>query len=330
MIAHNSSARSSLRKLTPRTKLPASNVLRTLKTSDMAVLEQTLSETLECVVDPLFRLRSTQRSVLGPAPDAEALRKPRPVVSNDDSGLDLLAAASTNQLTAEQERHLFLRMNFCKYQAMRILAKFKDQKLTAEAARALICWMKEALDTRGQIVRANIPLVLAMAKRARIHNVEFTELISEGNFALLRSVDKFDVSRGFKFSTYACRAILKSFSRIAARTARYRGAFPAEFDPSLEKSDELERQRVDEESHYLGHLKSILGHNTAQLSDVEERIIRARFGLDDIVPENEAPRLRTLEQVGDMFHVTKERVRQIQNRALLKLRDALHERMQNQ
>lgn len=330
MVAHNPSTRSSLRKLTPRAKLPASNVLRALKTSDLALLEQTLAEPLECVVDPLFKLRSTQRSVLGPAPDAESLRKPRPAVSNDDSGLDLLAAASTNQLTADQERHLFLRMNYCKYKAMVIIARFRDERLTAEAARHVICWMKEALETRGQIVRANIPLVLAMAKRARIHNVEFTELISEGNFALLRSVDKFDVARGFKFSTYACRAILKSFSRIAARTARYRGAFPAEFDPSLEKSDELERQRIDDESHYLGHLKSILGENTAQLSDVEERIIRARFGLDQIVPEDEAPRLRTLEQVGNMFHVTKERVRQIQNRALLKLRDALTDRMHNQ
>jgi RNA polymerase primary sigma factor len=58
-------------------------------------------------------------------------------------------------------------------------------------------------------------------------------------------VEKFDCSRGFKFSTYSCRAILKSFSRVAMRASRYRGKFPAEFDPAMERSDFIDRQRDD-------------------------------------------------------------------------------------
>ena len=70
-----------------------------------------------------------------------------------------------------------------------------------------------------------MPLVLAMVRRIRMPMVEFVDLISEGNKALLRSVEKFDVSRGFKFSTYACRAILKGFSRLATKTGSYRQHF---------------------------------------------------------------------------------------------------------
>ena len=76
-----------------------------------------------------------------------------------------------------------------------------------------------------------------MAKRTRMGDVDFGELVSEGNMALLRAVEKFDIGRGFKFSTYACRAILKAFSRIAMKTNRYRQAFPTEFDPTMEKSN---------------------------------------------------------------------------------------------
>src|SRR5690606_16387077 len=102
------------------------------------------------------------------------------------------------------------------------------------ALRALATWAGRAAAARGRIVESNLPLVLAMARRAAPAGIDYSDLISEGNFALLRSVDKFDCSRGFKFSTYACRAILKSFSRVMMRNSRYRSRFPVEFDPSLE------------------------------------------------------------------------------------------------
>ena len=170
--------------------------------------------------------------------------------------------------------------------------------------------------------QANLPLVLAMAKRTRLAGLDFNELISEGNYALLRSIDKFDCSRGFKFSTYACRAILKSFSRVAMRTNRYRGHFPTEFDPTLEKSDFIDRKRDNVESDCVDEIRCIIDENRADLNDAERTVIRERFALD-------APSLpakpKTLEQVGEMIGVTKERVRQIQNKALQKIRHILED-----
>ena len=180
------------------------------------------------------------------------------------------------------------------------------------------------MTTRSAIVRINMPLVLAMAKRTRLASVDFNEMISEGNMALLRSVEKFDCSRGFKFSTYSCRAILKSFSRFAMRASRYRGHFPTEFDPAMERSNYQETQRAGVERDCVDELKGILVRNLASLSDVERTVIRERFAIGKLQIEG-VKLSKTLEQVGNIIGVTKERVRQIQNNALKKIREALEE-----
>jgi RNA polymerase primary sigma factor len=150
-------------------------------------------------------------------------------------------------------------------------------------------------------------------------------MISEGNMALLRSVEKFDCGRGFKFSTYSCRAILKSFSRVAMRASRYRGKFPTEFDPAMERSDYIDRRRRDDRDDCVDELKDILVRNLAELSEVEQTVISERFALGvPTITGDPAP--KTLEQVGKIIGVTKERVRQIQNKALKKMRVTLEER----
>jgi RNA polymerase sigma factor (sigma-70 family) len=314
-------ATSSLRKLHPRAKLPSPAVLRDWPSRDVRALRRRLSEPVECVFDVFFQLDDAEATLLGPLP--ESADGPR--IDNDDSGVDLLSLTAGQTLTTDQERHLFLRLNYCRYRVMRILREFRERRLSASAAGELLRWDRHAKQTRGEIVRLNVPLVLAMAKRTKLPAVDHADLVSEGNLALLRSVDKFDCSRGFKFSTYACRAILKSFSRVAARTARYRGRFPTEFEPSLEKSHHVEQKRRDLEEDCVDELRSILGQNLAKLNDIEERVIRARFALDGEVTEPDASKAKTLEQVGEMIGVTKERVRQIQNKALDKLRVALEQ-----
>ena len=138
--------------------------------------------------------------------------------------------------------------------------------MTLDIARKLLALKRGELKARTQITQANIPLVLAMAKRCKLAAVDFAELISEGNMALLRSVDKFDCARGFKFSTYACRAILKSFSRVATKTSRYRSRFPVEFDPALEKSDQIQMVRNTLEGDCLTELcKSTFAHDLFEL-----------------------------------------------------------------
>jgi RNA polymerase sigma factor (sigma-70 family) len=118
-----------------------------------------------------------------------------------------------------------------------------------------------------------------MAKRIRGRRVDFGDLISEGNMALLRAIDAFDVKRGFKFSTYACRAIFKAYGRLVLRAGRYRAMFPTQFDPALECSDFQETRRAQDQQDVVSELRQILRDNRANLSNAEQTVLATRFAL---------------------------------------------------
>jgi RNA polymerase primary sigma factor len=305
---------------------PTEKELSKLAESDAELLLRAISEPIEYIDHPTFQHRGTEKALFGggiePVEPGGTRSSPVPTFATD-ADLDGVEHVSMATLTPKQEQILFQRFNYARCKVYRILKANRGKKLTLEQMRSLVAWFKTANAARAQIVQANLPLVLAMAKRTNLAAVDFAELISEGNMALLRSVDKFDCSRGFKFSTYACRAILKSFSRVAIRSSRYRSRFPTEFDPALEKSDFIERKRQQVEELCVDELRSILTENLANLNDVERRVIQARFALDAIDSEPVQP--MTLEQVGEIIGVTKERVRQIQNKALEKLRQTLED-----
>jgi RNA polymerase primary sigma factor len=239
---------------------------------------------------------------------------------------------TTILLTGAQERVLFMKYNFARFSVSEIQKRAANRALTLEEAREVLRWHRTATAYREQIAETNLALVLAMAKRVRISEVDFADLISEGNMALMRSVDKFDCGRGFKFSTYACRAILKAFSRHGIKVTTHSRRFGAEYDPILEKSNHLETVRATHERDCADEVKFIVASNKAELSEIELKVIGHRFGLgsalDSLVATGvpSAPVSTdslTLEQVGQMIGVTKERVRQIQNKALEKIRAAL-------
>jgi len=231
----------------------------------------------------------------------------------------------SRSLSRDQEVELFLRYNYCRYRMMRILKAHAGKRLSATATRSLLKWDQAALDARDEIVQANLGLVPSMVERSRLTGVDFAELISEGQLALLRSVDKFDCLRGFKFSTYACRAILTSISRAVALMARHRAQFPTEYDPGLQKSDVLETRREDVEASCIQELAGILADNSADLTVTERRVLSERFGVRGARKKKSGSDSKTLRQVAEVFGVTKERVRQIQNKALAKLRIVLDE-----
>ena len=219
-----------------------------------------------------------------------------------------------------EEKLMFLRFNYAKLKLGRIQRRIKRNGLNKKDAQELVQWHNRFEHLREYLVRTNLALVLAMAKRTRLGDVDFAEIVSEGNMALIRAVDKFNVDKGFKFSTYACRAILKAFSRTAMKHSRHRQRFPVEFEPDLEKSNwnEIRRDQVEEDC--VHELKTIVDRNLADLSDVEQTVLKRRFNWE----QDEASPL-TLEQVGRIIGVTKERVRQIQNKALMKIRRLMEE-----
>jgi len=308
----------------PVVKPPIDTVIHRLEPEDQVLLDRLLSEPTDYVAHPDFDKPGCEKRLFGAAATF-AVSKGTRFVAPEPVVVRTTSKARAPTLTLEQEQKLFQRFNFARREVARILAAHLGKRLSVAVTRKLLAWGHRVLDTRTIIVRMNLPLVLAMAKRNRLSNIDYNELISEGNMALLRSVEKFDPSRGFKFSTYSCRAILKSFSRVAMRASRYRGRFPTEYDPAMERSNYLETKRELVEIDCVDELKGILLENSAELSDVERTVIRERFAIGRPAVDG-LDRPKTLEQVGYIIGVTKERVRQIQNKALKKIRVTLEER----
>jgi len=266
---------------------------------------------------PLFKQRGIEKELF-----AEELAE-LPLVAwyqpTRDDASDVSKGTPQLMKTAE-EQLMFRRFNYAKRKLKLLKKKIMADGLTKELGETMLDWYEKSEHLREYLVRTNLALVLAMAKRTRLGDVDFSEIVSEGNMALLRAVEKFNVDRGFKFSTYACRAILKGFSRTAQKHTRHRNRFPVEFEPDLEKSDWSDRKRDMVEEDLVGELKTIVERNLAELSDVEQTVIRRRFNW-----QQEQPSPLTLEEVGSIIGVTKERVRQIQNKALGKIRKLMED-----
>ncbi len=272
---------------------------------------------IRCVEHPSFEDPKTAGRLFGP--QAEQVYVPAwscpPEVPEDRPAIRIRPI----KLTAQQEVLLFLRYNYARWRLQRIIVLQRRRRCLSRALE-MVMWYKRMLRSCAELVRANMALVLAMAKRANIPLVEFSELASEGNMALLRSIEKFDVARGFKFSTYACRSILKAFNRLATRHGRYRQRFPVEFDADLQKPNLIQDRHRQQWEDSVQALRQILSCNLAAMTDIERRIVMFRFGL---ASENHR---MTLSDIGKKVGFSNERVRQILNGSLQKLRDSLHKR----
>src|SRR4051794_10582106 len=283
-----------------------------------AKVEPLLLESYAFMDSPVFKQKNIERELFD-------YQEPQlPLTSwyqpTRDEAIDETMSHAPQLMKGNEEKLMFLRFNFAKRRLTRLQAKIQKEGLTRELAEQFLEWHRRFEHYREYLVRTNLALVLAMAKRTRLGDVDFAEVVSEGNMALIRAVEKFNVDKGFKFSTYACRAILKAFSRTALKSSRHRMRFPVEFEPDMEKSDWSDRKRDAVEEDCLDELKAIVNRNLADLSSVEETVIRRRFNWNQ---EDDAT--LTLEEVGQIIGVTKERVRQIQNKALAKIRTVLEE-----
>jgi RNA polymerase primary sigma factor len=284
-------------------------------------VEELMKENYAFMDSPVFRRKNIERELFTFEENHEpALPMTSWYQPTRDEVLDVKITGAPQLMSGAEERLMFQRFNYSKLRLNRLQRKIRQDGLTKELAEEVIEWHRRFEHFREYLVRTNLALVLAMAKRTRLGDIDFAEIVSEGNMALIRAVDKFSVDRGFKFSTYACRAILKAFSRAAQKHSKQRTRFPVEFDPDMEKSDWIDKKRDVVEEDCIDELKQIVDRNLAELSDTEQTVIRRRFNWQQ---QEESP--LTLEEVGKIIGVTKERVRQIQNKALAKIRKLMEE-----
>jgi RNA polymerase primary sigma factor len=218
-------------------------------------------------------------------------------------------------LTREQEAHLFRKFNYLKYRASRLREQLDLQQAKSSLLDEIEKLYQLALAVKNQIVRANLRLVVSIAKRHVNHNDNFFELVSDGNISLIKAVEKFDYAKGNKFSTYASWAIMKNFARSIPDEHKHQDRFRTSTDEMFVGTADIRSEGIEREHAHSQQREQIRGILHV-LDEREQQIIMSRFGLN---PDQES---HTLQEVGELVGVTKERVRQIEMRALDKLRQA--------
>ncbi|WP_417847806.1 sigma-70 family RNA polymerase sigma factor [Thalassoglobus sp.] len=265
---------------------------------------------------PEFHEKNAEKVILGAPPESET--KTRAVKAPPGLPPYLASLYTVPLLTREQEGYWFRKMNYLKFKAAELQEKIDPQSPKSRELDQLEALIEEAIIVKNFLIRSNLRLVVSIAKRHMKPSVNFFEMVSDGNMSLMRAIEKFDYTQGNKFSTYATWAIMKNYARsIPAenkvldrfRTGNEEVFFFSEDSRGSQFKDEITNSRQHEV------IMSILEH----LDDREKRIILHRYGLE----KGSEP--ETLEQVGTRFGVTKERIRQIEARAMQKIRKIANE-----
>ena len=269
-------------------------------------------ETIAYVYDHRFDEPDAGRRFLAPVPlgTRGASACPRSLDRLPPYLASLYAHATL--LRPEEEEALFLRMNYLKYRASQLRKALAPSGVRPSELDEIDRLLREALAVRNHIVRSCLRLVVFVVKRYARPGQDYGELVSEGNLSLMRAVEKFDVARGFKFSTYATCAITRNLVRMTATEMTWRRRF-ADGPPELldvvcdDRPDALECERGRDRE------RATVRQLLEQLSEREREVIVNRFGLEG------APR-KTLRRLGEDLGICRERVRQIEQQARDKLR----------
>lgn len=216
--------------------------------------------------------------------------------------------ATAPLLTAAGEKYLFQRLNYFRFRASAELEK-RPTRTRQQAAQR---FLSEAQQARDQLARSNLRLVAGLAHRFATSQQEVDDLLSEGSVILLKAIDKFDYRRGFRFSTYATHAVQRHYVRVTQRQKRVRAReqvswSEAGFSPvAPDAADPVYDFRLAEQ--FIQRFDECLDPREAQ-------ILENRFGLCA------AESADTLKEIAERVGLSKERVRQLQIRAISKLQD---------
>ena len=232
-----------------------------------------------------------------------------------DAAVSFLQAIDESRLlTFEGEQLLFKRLNFLRFRANAIKVTLPDRRPPKKLIREIDRLLAEAAATREEIARANLRLVCSIARKMSSGSPdEFDEYVGEANAILLNAIDKFDFSRGYRFSTYATHAVQRHLYRFIGRVSKRKGK-ETDSPVSIESASDTHDQ-ADGPTHQdvMDAAETVLARVNDVLDERERAIVLGRFGF------NESGKSKTLRELGSELGLSKERVRQIQQLALEKL-----------
>lgn len=282
--------------------------------------QQLLEQPPDYLYHPSFDDAAMKEVIMADMPDAEGyealkrhLRVPK------DAPPELASLYEVPLLNKEQEQHLFRKMNYLKHQVQLMRqamllprGKINTNKVRIHHLDQVQKLLDQAQEIKDQLINANMRLVVSIAKRHSLPSDNFFERLSDGNLSLIRAVEKFDFSRGNKFSTYASWAIMKNYARSIPgeknRRDRYVTGQEELFDAAPDNRTD-EREYLASAEQASRNVNRLLEY----LDPRERQIIRLRAGLD-------SSEGMTLEKIGEQLGITKERVRQLHIRGMKKLR----------
>jgi len=230
----------------------------------------------------------------------------------------LQALKETPALNRELETELFRRYNYLKYLAFKTRSEINLSRVSSTKLIKAEEYLTEAEAIKKRIIEANLRLVVSIASKHTTSGANMLDLVSEGNFSLMRAVEKFDYTKGFRFATYASWAIAKDYARKipaeAARPDKAPTASLANIQRDL-RTAEGTGVVVLERAH-----QSLVQGIKDNLNEREQYIILNHFGL---LGTPIRKKIKTLKQIGEDLGLSKERVRQIELIALQKLKHSL-------
>ncbi|NQV29044.1 MAG: sigma-70 family RNA polymerase sigma factor, partial [Rhodopirellula sp.] len=216
-------------------------------------------------------------------------------------------------LSREGEGELFRRMNYLKFKAKRLRDSLPGSHERVRDMNEIERLLEKGLAVKNVLIRSNLRLVVSVAGKHRRQAAGFFEMISDGNMTLIRAIEKFDYTRGTKFSTYATWAIMRSYARSIPAEGTQQQRFRTGSDIVLTDEEDV-RSATSADERLAADQYETLGSILGQLNEREQEAISLRFALHG------ASEPMTLEQIGDRLGVSRERTRQIINTGLEKLR----------
>ncbi len=281
--------------------------------------DKLLTQPIDYIDNPCFDDPTQADAILAPMPHVEEFtRKMSELRPPKDVPPELLALYQSPLLTREQEAHLFRQMNYLKHRMKKLRETMVAGRVKAADFDEFKSLKERAESIKEMLIKCNMRLVASIAKKHSNPTENLFELISDGNMSLIRAVEKFDYSRGNKFSTYASWAIMKNFARSIPDEKKHREHYMTGHEEVFDAAADLrsdEHEQITQAEQAARKVNELL-----DLLDPREReILRMRAGLDGSEP-------KTLEEVGKVMGITKERVRQLNVRIMKKLRDIVQER----